>query len=94
MRTMAMSRGVLLAAAGLMAGLAAPAHAAGQSSGQLGSIFKKAQQVHDLEISDEDRLRTGVSLGTAMGGAITQDEAHLSIHQRGRAHPFAIPRMM
>ena len=45
-------------------------------------------------MTDAERLRTGVSLGTAMGGAITQDEAHLSIYQRGRAHPFAIPRMM
>lgn len=47
-----------------------------------------------LEIGDTMRQRTGVSLGTALGGAITQDEAHLSIYQRGRAHPFAIPRMM
>ncbi len=47
-----------------------------------------------LEMTDAERLRTGVSLGTAMGGAITQDEAHLSIYERGRAHPFAIPRMM
>ena len=47
-----------------------------------------------LEVTDASRHRTGVSIGTALGGAITQDEAHLSIYERGRAHPFAIPRMM
>ena len=62
MRTMAMSRGLLLVAAGLMAGLAAPARATGQSSGQLGSIFKKAQQVHDLEINDEDEQKIGAGV--------------------------------
>jgi hypothetical protein len=77
MRTMAMSRGVLLAAAGLMAGLAAPAHAAGQSSGQLGSIFKKAQQVHDLEISDEDeeKIGAGVSEKIRARYGVVQDPA-------------------
>jgi predicted Zn-dependent protease len=62
MRTMAMPRGVLLAAAGLMAGLVAPAHAAGRSAGQLGSIVKHAQQVHDLEINDEDEQKIGAGV--------------------------------
>ena len=38
MRTMAMSRGVLLAAAGFMAGLAAPAHVSGQTTSAVGAV--------------------------------------------------------
>jgi predicted Zn-dependent protease len=77
MRTMAMSRGVLLAAAALMAGLAAPARAAAQSSGQLGSIFKKAQQVHDLEISDEDEQKIGAGVSEKIRAryGVVQDPA-------------------
>jgi predicted Zn-dependent protease len=77
MRTMAMPRGVLLAAAGLMAGLAAPAHAAGRSAGQLGSIVKHAQQVHDLEINDEDEQKIGAGVSEKIRAryGVVQDPA-------------------
>jgi predicted Zn-dependent protease len=77
MRTMAMPRALLLAAAGLMAVLAAPAHAAGQSSGQLGSIFKKAQQFHDLEINDEDEQKIGAGVSEKIRAryGVVQDPA-------------------
>src|SRR5262245_3348998 len=77
MRTMAMPRGVLLAAAGLMAGLGAPAHAAGRSAGQLGSIVKHAQQVHDLEINDEDEQKIGAGVSEKIRAryGVVQDPA-------------------
>ena len=77
MRTMAMPRGVLLAAAGLMTALAAPAHAAGRSAGQLGSVLKHAQQVHDLEINDEDEQRIGAGVSEKIRAryGVVQDPA-------------------
>jgi 3-oxoacyl-(acyl-carrier-protein) synthase len=49
-----------------------------------------------LELSDADRKRTGVALGTGMGGAVTEDEQYQAVYKRAspRVHPFTIPRLM
>jgi Zn-dependent protease with chaperone function len=39
-----------------------PARAAGRSPGQIGSVLKKAQQFHDLEITDEDEQKIGAAV--------------------------------
>ena len=62
MRTMAFIGGPLAAAAGLVVALATPVHASGRSAGQLGSVLKHAQQVHDLEINDEDEQKIGAGV--------------------------------
>ncbi len=49
-----------------------------------------------LQLTDAQRERAGVAIGTGMGGAATQDEGYLSVYGRGaqRVHPFTIPRLM
>ena len=49
-----------------------------------------------LELTDAERDRTGVSMGSAMGGVVTQDDRYRRLHKEGitRAHPFTIPRIM
>jgi predicted Zn-dependent protease len=77
MRRMAIPAGAMLAAAGLMAALAVPTHAAGRSAGQIGSMLKKAQQFHDLEINDEDEqtIGAGVSEKIRARYGVVQDPA-------------------
>lgn len=50
----------------------------------------------DLRLTDAERDRAGVSIGSAMGGAVTQDERYQKMYGRGatRLHPFTIPRIM
>ncbi len=55
--------GVLAAAVGLGTGTAPPALAAPRSdTAQLGQIMKRAQQVHDLEMTDEDEQKLGAAV--------------------------------
>mgnify|MGYP005810724447 CR=1 FL=1 len=50
----------------------------------------------DLALSAEERLLSGVMIGTGMGGITRQDECYRDLYEKGipRAHPFAIPRIM
>jgi nodulation protein E len=49
-----------------------------------------------LELAEEEHDRSGVAMGSGMGGVTTQDEGYLKMYGRGlsRAHPFTIPRIM
>ena len=49
-----------------------------------------------LELTDEERARTGVAVGTGMGGAARQDESYYQVYVKNqpRIHPFTIPRIM
>jgi nodulation protein E len=49
-----------------------------------------------LDLDEADRDTAGVSIGSAMGGAVTQDERYKKMYtgQGWRAHPFTIPRIM
>lgn len=59
--------------------------AAGQACAQAG-----------LTLADEERDRAGVTIGSAMGGAVTQDDRYRRIYAEDatRVHPFSIPRIM
>jgi nodulation protein E len=50
----------------------------------------------DLELTDEERERAGVLMGTGMGGVTRQDEAYRDLYEKkvARSHPFTIPRIM
>ena len=49
-----------------------------------------------LELTDEERTRAGVAIGTGIGGAGREDEAYYNVYVRNlpRIHPFTIPRIM
>ncbi len=49
-----------------------------------------------LDFSDELSINTGVVLGTAGGGLVTQDQNYRSVYEDGknRVHPFVVPRLM
>src|SRR5438128_858024 len=49
-----------------------------------------------LVLDDRERDRTGVSIGTGVGGASTQDVLYRRYYAEkiARAHPFSIPRTM
>ena len=49
-----------------------------------------------LELSDAERNRAGVAIGSSMGGALTQDDRYRSLYadRVTRLHPFTIPRVM
>lgn len=49
-----------------------------------------------LDLAEAERDRAGVSFGSAMGGAVTQDERYFNLYGQGvtRVHPFSIPRIM
>jgi nodulation protein E len=49
-----------------------------------------------IELTDELRDRAGVSIGSAIGGAMTQDNRYKTMYREGgtRPHPFSIPRIM
>ena len=49
-----------------------------------------------LELTDEERERAGVLIGTGMGGVTRQDEAYRLLYEKKatRLHPFTIPRVM
>jgi nodulation protein E len=49
-----------------------------------------------LSLTDEERDRTGVAIGSALGGVVTQDDRYHRLYAQGspRVHPFSIPRIM
>jgi len=49
-----------------------------------------------LELTDADRSRAGVAIGSGMGGVVTQDDRYHKLYAEGttRLHPFSIPRIM
>ena len=49
-----------------------------------------------LELTEAEQDRTGVAMGSGMGGAVTQDEGYFKLYRRNvsRAHPFTIPKIM
>jgi len=49
-----------------------------------------------LALSDEERERAGVIIGTGMGGVTRQDEGFRDLYEKKqpRSHPFTIPRIM
>jgi len=49
-----------------------------------------------LEFQGDLARRTGVVLGTAGGGLLTQDETYRQVYQQGRerVHPLVVPRLM
>jgi len=49
-----------------------------------------------LDLTDEERERAGVLIGTGMGGVTRQDEAYRDLYDKKtpRLHPFTIPRIM
>jgi beta-ketoacyl-acyl-carrier-protein synthase II len=57
---------------------------------------REAVKSSGIEISDEERTRFGVVMGTGMGGAETFDSSFYNLYAKGetRLHPFTIPKMM
>jgi nodulation protein E len=49
-----------------------------------------------LTLTEAERDRAGVTIGSAMGGAVTQDQGYKTLYGEGlpRLHPFTIPRIM
>lgn len=49
-----------------------------------------------LDLTDEQRERAGVMIGTGLGGATWQDEGYRALYELKlpRFHPFTIPRIM
>jgi nodulation protein E len=49
-----------------------------------------------LTLTEGERDRAGVAIGSAMGGALTQDDGYRKLFLEGitRMHPFSIPRIM
>jgi nodulation protein E len=49
-----------------------------------------------LQLTDAERERAGVLIGTGMGGVTRQDEGYRDLYDRKltRSHPFTIPRIM
>jgi nodulation protein E len=62
------------------------------------ALVAAAEAVADagLPLDDEARERAGVSLGTGIGGAISEDDAYARMYREGArgVHPFTIPRLM
>jgi nodulation protein E len=56
----------------------------------------EAVKTAGVELTDEERTRAGVSIGTGIGGAAREDEAYYNVYVRNvaRVHPFTIPRIM
>jgi Putative Zn-dependent protease, contains TPR repeats len=46
----------------MVAASVTPSHAAGRAGGQIGGIVKRAQQFHDLQITDEDEQKIGAAV--------------------------------
>ena len=62
------------------------------------ALVAGAEAVSDAQVvlEDHERDRTGVSIGTGIGGAATQDVLYRRYYAEKipRAHPFSIPRTM
>jgi beta-barrel assembly-enhancing protease len=61
MRKMCRTLGLAVVGIGLLMASARPARAGG-AAGQLGSVLKRAQQVHDLQITDEEEQKLGAAV--------------------------------
>lgn len=50
----------------------------------------------ELSLTEEEHERAGVAMGSALGGAVTQDDRYHRLYAQGspRVHPFSIPRIM
>ncbi|MBZ5542231.1 MAG: beta-ketoacyl-ACP synthase II [Acidobacteriia bacterium] len=57
---------------------------------------REAVKSSGIEISDEERTRFGVVMGTGMGGAGTFDDTYYNLYAKNetRLHPFTIPKVM
>lgn len=57
---------------------------------------REAMAQAGLALSDSQRPRAGVVMGTAGGGNMTADENFRAVYQDGknRVHPFVVPRLM
>jgi len=57
---------------------------------------REAMKSSGLEVSDEERPRFGVVMGTGMAGAHTFDSGYFNLYakQATRLHPFTIPKIM
>lgn len=57
---------------------------------------REAMESSGLEVSDEERPRFGVVMGTGMAGANTFDSGYFNLYakQATRLHPFTIPKIM
>jgi nodulation protein E len=56
----------------------------------------EAFQQAALVLNDDEHDRAGVAIGSAFGGAVTQDERYRKLYgdNISRVHPFSIPRIM
>jgi len=61
MRKISRTAGIAVLAAALLPASVRPARADG-AAGQLGSVLKRAQQVHDLQITDEEEQKLGAAV--------------------------------
>jgi Zn-dependent protease with chaperone function len=61
MRTISRNLSVVLVAASLLLALVRPVRA-DEATNQLGSVLKRAQQVHDLQITDEEEQKLGAAV--------------------------------
>ena len=50
----------------------------------------------ELDLAEEEKLSTGVVMGTALNGMETIDQNYRAVFQEGknRVHPFIVPRLM
>jgi nodulation protein E len=57
---------------------------------------REAMQSSGIEITEEERSRFGVVMGTGMGGAETFDSGYFNLYAKHatRLHPFTIPKIM
>ena len=57
---------------------------------------REAMKSTGIEISQEERPRFGVTMGSGMGGVSTFDSGYFSLYakQATRLHPFTIPKIM
>jgi nodulation protein E len=56
----------------------------------------EAVKAAGLDLTDEERARAGVAIGTGIGGAGREEEAYYNVYVKNvaRIHPFTIPRIM
>lgn len=62
------------------------------------ALVATAQALNDsgIELTEEDKLRTGVYLGTGMGGAATTEDGYITVYREGsdRVKPFTVVMAM
>ena len=91
MRKMSRTVGLAVVGIGLLMASARPARAGG-AAGQLGSVLKHAQQVHDLQITDEEEQKLGTAVSENIRkryGVVQDPTVHSSAPSSRR--PAAVP---